>query len=184
MKKKSIDLFNQLEEQRAKLVELYNSMSPGQRAFNPQPDAWNLLQVMRHIVTAEKQSMILIKRRIGLNKKLAKTGMAATLRYLVLKIAMILPIKFKAPKIAEVHEEYPDFESMKQEWQEVRSEMKKILDETGEEQLESTVYIHPRAGLLNMNQALGFMTNHITHHLKQIRRIQNHPSFPSGEASK
>lgn len=180
MKKKSIDLFNRLEEQRAKLVDLYNSLSSEQRAFNPQPDAWNLLQVMRHIVTAEKQSMILIQRRITKQKELPAAGIGSKLSYLILKLAMILPIKFKAPKIAEVHEEVPDFESMKQEWQEVRSDMKKILDETDEELLETSVYIHPRAGRLNMNQALGFMINHITHHLKQIRRIQNHPSFPSG----
>ena len=178
---RQIRLFFKLEEQRSKFLNNYSHLTPEQLRFKPDPESWNLLQVMRHIVTAEKQSIILIQRRIGLNKKLTKTGLGATLRYLIMKIAFVLPIKFKAPKIAEVREENPDLDLMKEEWETIRSDLKQLLDETDEHVLASTVYKHPRAGLLNMNQALGFMTNHINHHLKQVGRIQNHPSFPSSE---
>lgn len=174
-------LFLQLEEQRSKFLDVYSRLTPLQLRFKPEPESWNLLQVLRHIVTAEKQSIIYIQRRIERNKKLTKAGLGSTLRYLILKIAMILPIKFKAPKIAEVREENQDLDLMKEEWVSIRTELKQILDETDENILASTVYKHPRAGLLNMNQALGFMKDHIEHHLKQVNRIQNHPSFPSSE---
>lgn len=176
---KQQQLFFQLEEQRSNLLDVYSQLTSEQLRFKPELESWNLLQVMRHIVTAEKQSIIYIQRRIGMNTKLTKAGMGSTLRYLILKFAFILPIKFKAPKIAEVHEPYPEIDLMKKEWESTRSELKQILDETDENVLASTVYKHPRAGLLNMNQALGFMKDHIKHHLKQVSRIQNHPSFPS-----
>lgn len=179
MKEKTTVLYNRLEAQRKKLEDMYNYLSPEQLAFKPQPNAWNLLQVMRHIVTAEKQSIIFIQRRIGLNKKLTKASLGSTLRYLILKVALILPIKFKAPKIAEVREENPNYDLMIEEWAAIRSELKQILGETDENVLATAVYKHPRAGLLNMDQALGFMRDHIKHHLKQVSRIQNHSSYPS-----
>ncbi len=178
MTEKTKQLFNRLEEQRNKLVESYNSLSPEQRAFKPQPDAWNLLQVMRHLVTAERQSLILMQRRITKRMELPKAGLGASIRYLILNLALYLPVKYKAPKIAEVKEEVPDFEKMKQEWADVRAKLKTLIDGTDQEILLSAVYIHPRAGRLNMNQALGFMIIHIDHHLKQIERIRSHPSFP------
>lgn len=95
-----------------------------------------------------------------------------------MKLAMNLPLKFKAPKIAEVHEERPDFEKMKEEWSSIRSEFSELISDTDAEILNAAVYKHPRAGLLSMNQALGFMINHIDHHKKQIKRIQQHPNFP------
>ncbi|MGF1670459.1 MAG: hypothetical protein ACFCU6_08425 [Balneolaceae bacterium] len=41
-----------------------------------------------------------------------------------------------------------------------------------------TVYKHPRAGFLNIKQALEFMESHIAHHQKQIDRIMKHAAFP------
>lgn len=178
MKEKALVLYNNLEAQREKLVNIYNSMSTEQLHFKPQPESWNLLQVMRHLVTAERQSLILIQRRITKRMELPKAGLGASIRYLILNLALYLPVKYKAPKIAEVKEEVPDFEKMKQEWANIRAEMKELIAGTDQEILLSAVYIHPRAGLLNMNQALGFMITHIDHHLKQVERIRSHPVFP------
>lgn len=183
MKQKTTRAFQKLETQRNEFVALFNSLTDEQRAFNPESESWNLLQVMRHIITAEKLSLAYIQRKISSKSNIPKTGIDSWFRYLILQFAFYLPLKFKAPKIAQVDETYPDFESMKTEWDQVRDGFKKLIDTTDSETLEKAIYRHPRAGLLNMNQAVEFMEIHISHHLKQIERIRSHPSFPGDTPS-
>ncbi|MEX2463394.1 MAG: DinB family protein [Balneolaceae bacterium] len=178
MKEKTTQLFNRLEEQRKELLAGYESLSPEQLAFKPEPGAWNHLQVLRHIITAERQSLAYIQRRISRGSELTKAGFNSWFRHKILQLALFLPLKFKAPKIAQVDEEYPDYESMKAEWDEVRAGYQELINMHDGEALAKTIYRHPRAGLLNMNQAIEFMETHISHHIKQIGRIKRHSLFP------
>lgn len=178
MKKKTLTVFKRLEAQRHAVIKFYNRLTPAQRQFSPGPGRWNLLQVMKHLVTAEKQSLSYIRRKLTNPKVIPHAGAGAFVRHQILKLALMLPLKFKAPKIARVKEEYPDFESLKTEWDNVRAEMKTLLDDCDDEMLSKAVYNHPRAGMLNVKQALEFFEIHTAHHQKQINRIMNHSSFP------
>ena len=180
MKKKCRKIFNRLETQRKENISQYRSLTIEQLRYNPGPGEWNLLQVLRHVVTAEKQSLILIQRSLNREESIAKTGIGSAVRHLLLKLALTLPMKFKAPKIAEVSEEYPDFEEMIDEWQQVREEIREIIEKYSEEMLGKEIYRHPRAGYLNMKQALEFMEIHTSHHQKQVGRIKkSQAGFPS-----
>lgn len=179
MKHKTFSVFTRIEAQKSEILLLYDGLSTEQLQFNPEPNQWNLLQVMRHLVTAEKQSMILIQRKLSKHQNIPKTGTGAFFRHLILRIALILPLKFKAPKIADVSEDYPDFESMVLEWAEVRSDMKELINSADGEVLSKALYIHPRAGALNIKQALEFIETHTSHHRKQLNRIMKHSAFPS-----
>lgn len=179
MKEKTLSVFTRLENQRRDIIKLYDTLSAKQLQFNPGLNEWNLLQVMRHLITAEKQSLIYIKRKIARHEDAPKTGLDSLLRHTLLKIALLLPIKFKAPKIAEVKEDYPDFEEMKSEWESIRNEMKNLIKESDDDILAKALYRHPRAGMLNIKQAIEFIKTHTAHHQKQISRIKNHPSFPA-----
>jgi len=178
MKEKTDKAFNRLEIQKKELIHHYGSLSEDQLCFNPGPGEWNLLQVMRHLVTAEKQSMNYIQRKMESAEQIPKTGTGSVFRFFILKLALILPIKYKAPKIAQVNEDYQDFELMKAEWDDIRDNMKKMIDQSDDQTLAKAVYKHPRAGFLNVKQAIEFMENHIVHHQKQIDRIIKNPSFP------
>lgn len=160
-----------LEKQKSSIIGEYKSLQPGQRKFRPGPDDWNLLQVLRHIVTAEQQSLLLIRHKIRHAENLPKAGTGARLRHLLLKIALWLPIKFKAPKIARMNEQNPDFDKIVSDWEEVRSDLQQIISDNSEDTLSKALYKHPRAGLLNMKQALEFFERHIDHHQKQIDRL-------------
>ncbi|MEX0662836.1 MAG: DinB family protein [Balneolaceae bacterium] len=178
MKEKTITVFTRLQNQREKIINTYNSLSENQLQFNPGPNDWNLLQVMQHLIIAEKQSLLYIQRKIARHEDVPKAGFGSVFRHTLLKIALMLPIKFKAPKIAEVKEEYPNFEEMKSEWDSIRNEMEHLIKNNDGTILAKALYKQPRAGLLNIKQALEFFEIHIAHHLKQIKRIKNHPSFP------
>jgi uncharacterized damage-inducible protein DinB len=178
MKQKTSRGFQKLETQKKEVISLYDSLSAEQRAFNPASDAWNLLQVLRHIVTSERLSLAYIQRKISSQSNIQKAGIGARVRSTLLKIALYLPIKFKAPKVAQVDETHPDYESMKSEWDQVRYGFQELIDSIDPETLAKAIYRHPRAGMLNMHQAVEFMETHISHHIKQMERIRSHSSFP------
>ena len=179
MKQKTEEAFNRLEKQRHKLQSFYKEFSGEQLKFKPDPGSWSMVQVLRHLVTAESQSLKLMKRKISRADELASVNVQARGRALLLKIALALPLKFKAPKIAEVQEEAPDFEKLLNEWTQVRNDFHALLSETGDENYAKTVYQHPRAGYLTLKQAIEFMEDHIRHHQKQIERIRGDKNFPA-----
>jgi len=178
MKKRTLKVFNRLEEQREKFLNLYRQQNTDQLQFRPEADSWNMLQVLRHIVTAESLSLAYINRKVSKADKLPEVDFMTKIRALLLKIALALPIKFKAPKIAEVKEEFPFYESTAEEWDKVRYELGELLKNADEEIFSKTIYKHPRAGYFTLKQTLDFMEDHIDHHLKQVDRIMKHPQFP------
>lgn len=178
MKEKALSKFRQLEGQRKEVMELYKTSSPAQLRFNPAPGQWNMLQVMKHIILAEKQSVMYIKRKIAKPENNLQAGIGSKFRHAILRIALFLPLKFKAPKIAEVSEKYPDFEEMKTEWDAIRDDLKSIIENSDHETLRRAIYRHPRAGMLNIKQALEFFEAHIKHHQKQVGRIRGSAEFP------
>ena len=171
MKQKTLAVFNQIDAQKSDILLLYDSLSPGKLQFKPGPDQWNLLQVLQHLITAEQQSLAYIQRKLKAHENIPKAGLGSSARHMLLKIALYLPIKFKAPKIADVHEENPDFEQMKSEWAGIRSELQTLLENSDSKMLAKALYRHPRAGMLNLKQALEFFESHIAHHQKQIDRL-------------
>lgn len=178
MNKASLSTFGKLERQKKDVISLYDSLSPGQLRFNPEPGKWNLLQVLRHLVTAEKQSLAYIERKLERHETVPKTGPDSAFRHLILRIALKLPVKYKAPKIAAVTEDYPDYETMKREWNVIRTRFQEIIENRDESVLSKALYRHPRAGLLNINQAMEFFFIHISHHQKQMKRIMASTGFP------
>jgi hypothetical protein len=176
LKKRTLTIFNRIEKQREKLLLLYDSLSTEQLQYRREPDTWNLLQILRHLITAEKQSFLYIKRKAARYKSAPEAGASAWFRHLLLRVALMLPVKYKAPEIADVKESVPDYEQMKLEWNEIRNEMREFIQSGDEELFTKALYRHPRAGLLNINQALEFIETHISHHQKQIQRIIRHHS--------
>ena len=179
MKKETLEIFERLEVQRRDIIATYNLLSTAQLQFHPNKNHWNLLQVMRHLVTAEILSLKYIERKIKNKDNVPKTGIGAASRNLILKAALHLPVKFKAPKVAEVKEKNPDLETMISEWDEVRSKFKELLEASDEETLKKALYKHPRAGMLNIKQAVEFIESHITHHRKQMEKIMLDAAYPS-----
>ncbi|MCC5914223.1 MAG: DinB family protein [Balneolaceae bacterium] len=178
MKKKSLTAFNQIEAQRSGIVSLYESLSPEQLKFKPAADHWNLLQVMKHLIIAEEKTLQYIRRKLEHHEKVRKAGFGATIRNLMLKVALALPLKFRAPAVAEVKEEHPDLSEMINEWNGIRKEFGEIIRQNSDEILSKELYLHPRAGKLSVIQALQFTQTHISHHQKQMKRIQDHKEFP------
>lgn len=179
MKNETLEIFDRLEVQRLEIISTYKLLNKAQLQYSPAPEHWNLLQVLRHLVTAEMLTLKYIERKIKDKDNVPKAGLSAAIRNLILKTALHLPIKFKAPKAAEVKEEHPDFETMISEWDEVRSKFKELIETSDDETLKKALYKHPRAGLLNIKQAMEFIETHVTHHRKQMKKIMLDDAYPT-----
>ena len=170
--------FEQLEVQRKKIVSRYDALTSDQLTFSPEPDHWNLLQVLDHIITSEKMSAIYIKRQLGGKKYPPPPGFKSSFRYALLKLAFKLPFRYKAPSIVDSTGKTPELSLLQESWTTIRQEFQTIIETTDEELLELGIYKHPRAGLLPMSKALDFLDFHIRHHQKQMDRITGHEQFP------
>lgn len=180
-KNQCLEIFDRLEKQRNEIFVLFDPLTDEQLHFSLGPEKWNLLQIALHVMTGEKLSVIYIKRKTGSNNETPQSGLRAKVRLFLLKVAFILPFKFKAPKITDATGKDPDYEQLKSDWQKVREDLKFLIEELDDKRLKSELFKHPRVGMLNMKQALEFMSTHADHHIKQVRMIMNYKEFPAGE---
>lgn len=173
MNKKIKQEFDALEKSR---IELFNKLDKLDASkMNKQPDAnsWSVVQVMDHLTLAERNSLLYMTKKLSVTNQFDKANFKTSVRLFLLKSALKLPVKWKAPKIvADAHND-KNYAEAKAAWIEVRNGIAAFLEKFPEEHLESELFKHPTAGKFTVVQALNFMHTHFGHHLPQINRINN-----------
>ena len=164
-------LFNALENQRADLLRLVNDISP-EAANKSRQGKWSIAQVLSHLIASEQLSILYLNKKILGIDIAPKTGIIEELKMIVLKISQRLPFKFKAPKVVvENTPVYEHVEQLAEAWNQTRADLKTVLEKFQDNQINRKVYKHPFAGMLNIQQALKFFQEHITHHTPQVKKL-------------
>lgn len=172
--------FNLIEGQRNELLGQVSRLSHQQQNFKPSPKEWSILQVLNHLVYAETNTVKYMTKKIQGIATAEKSGAYAKFRLLTLNMFLRSPLKFKAPKAAlPVQEDVYVFDNVKKQWDDVRLQFKKILDQLGNADADKLIFKHPISGKFNIYQTMSFLQEHIEHHRKQIKRIKSSPLFPS-----
>lgn len=177
-KKQCLDIFNSLENQRDNIFAELDLLTNEQRQFSPGPGKWNCLQILLHLKTAEKFSVIYMKKKTSSGGELPSAGFMSWLRLLALKIAFRIPYKFKAPTFIDTTGKEPEYETLKSDWNNIRIDLRGLIKNLDERILRGEIFKQPTVGRMNMKHALEFMQSHTAHHRQQIFRILNHRSFP------
>ena len=159
----------------AKVIALLNDM--GQYPDDllnkiPADKGWSAIQTMHHLILVEEQSMAYLRKKLSFNPVLGTAGWLAGLKMMLLKISMISPFKFKAPK-ATAGEYIPvrdSLEAVKSRWQKIRQEWEDFFADLPDEWINKAVYRHPRVGLINWIQTIDFLSSHFDRHRRQITR--------------
>lgn len=164
-------LFQALEDQRLALLQSVSQI-PKDR-LNRHPDGkWSVNQIIGHLISAERLSVSYLNKKIQGIEVARNTGLVEELKMAALKISQRLPLKFKAPRV--VVENTPaetDFKKLEEEWTHVRVELKLVLERVEDRHIKRKIYRHVRAGMLNIQQALQFLKEHVGHHAPQIRNL-------------
>lgn len=165
-------LFLQLEQQRANILNLTQVINDSQWTQRPAPGSWAMSEILSHVLTAEKLSILYMKKKSLGIATLKQTGWREQLKISLLIVSQRLPgLKYKAPQqIEQQTPAYPSQRALTEAWDEVRITLRELLESLPPEHLSKMIYKHPFAGYLNATQAMVFFREHLNHHKPQIVR--------------
>ncbi len=168
-------LLVELETQREKIIESVRNLTEEQLNSPLAPGKWSASQILSHLIAAERLSLQYLQKKIqGINEAV-DSGLWEEVKINLLKISQRLPgLKFKAPqRVLENTASYRDMATIQREWDNLRSELKSLLETIQDQHINRTVYRHPLAGYLNIKHCLIFFREHAIHHTPQIKKLAN-----------
>ena len=168
-------LFDEIESQREKTLLAVKHLSAEQINRVPAPGKWSIAQILSHLITAERLSLMYINKKIQGIAEAEDSGAWEEIKMGLLKISQRWPgLKFRAPqKVVEHTTFYQDLPTIGQEWDKVRKELSALFETIPDQYVNRKIYRHVRAGYLNARHALIFFREHITHHVPQIKKLAN-----------
>lgn len=166
-------LIDQLESQREGILEDIRGFTTEKLTRTPSPGKWSIAEILSHIITAERMSLLYMQKKIQGISETKDSGLMEEAKMVVLKISQRLPgLKFKAPKrVIENTAQYAELSTIIAAWTQVRQELRLLLDQIPDSLLRRLVYKHPLAGYLNVKQALQFFYEHVYHHTPQLKKL-------------
>lgn len=168
-KQKLLDLFDQMEADRQEMLDRIKHIDHDSLERKPHAEAWSVSEIFVHMVVAEKGALNYMKKKIEVKNHSKVSG--GTGRYALLISALKAPaLKFKAPKIVANVGSGVKFSDALQQWNEVRSELRKEYENLDEEWVMHDLFKHPAAGKFDLIRAVKFMRVHAKRHIGQIHR--------------
>lgn len=163
--------FDKLEQQRQLVAGLIKDL-PENVYTASASGKWSIAQIMAHLLTSETLTVGYMKKKsLGIDK-LRDSGLRHVLTLQLLKVSQRGPFRFTAPKIVVENTPKPlPPEEAIECWDKSRSELQQFLETISDKHSRRLIYKHPIAGMLDGEQALRFMYEHVNHHLPQIKRL-------------
>lgn len=173
MNKRLLHYYTSLENDRQKLLKELSGVPDQRFNTNPLPGKWSIGQILTHIITSERLTLLYMRKKsLGIDL-VDNSGWIESFKMLFLEISQRLPfLKFKAPGVVVEHTpEALSYAEVVHQWDRVREQLKKFLEEIDEKNVRKKIYKHPVVGRLDASQAIRFCGEHIRHHLPQIRKL-------------
>lgn len=165
--------FDKLERQRLQIVDQVSKLSEEAFNFSP-PGKWSVAQILTHLLTSERLSVGYMKKKSLGIEKLKDSGVKHAVVSVMLKISQRIPVRYKAPNVIMGNTPQAlSIEELTTRWNKSRSELKEFLESIREDHSRRLIFKHPVGGMLNTEQAVKFMYEHVNHHLPQINRLLN-----------
>lgn len=164
--------FQQLEEARRQITALAASCTEHQLYFKPDSDKWSVVQVLTHLMSTEQDVQAYMRKKLSQPHLLANSGLKSWFRAQLVSLALRHRKKIKAPAAVRPPADNLTFEQVQEQWTIGRNQLSQLLQTWPDELADKEVFRHPLAGMFNLHQTLGFMREHVLHHIPQIRRLQ------------
>lgn len=173
MNPKLLKLFNKIENQKDHVFNMIKDLSPEQLNQSPGKGKWSISHIVSHLIVAERLSVQYMQKKIQGVESTKDSGLREEIKMAVLKISQRIDgLKFRAPKYVMDHTVvYSDIDTMKEEWTKTREDFRQLLEKVEDKHIHRLIYKHAVAGYLNVQHAVMFFREHVTHHTPQIKRI-------------
>lgn len=168
--------YERLIETKKKFIDRVNGKTIEQQNFKPSDSAWNMIEVMDHILVSESRILEYLKKnppheteyKVNLKSKLAYKALAVFYKSAG-KVKM--PIKGLGPLGLE-------WDALLEKSSTNDIYLKTILDDFPNEKINHSVFKHPVSGAMTLENTIDFFTNHFLHHFHQLNRIEKHSDYP------
>jgi uncharacterized damage-inducible protein DinB len=135
---------------------------------------WSIAQVLEHILFSEEGTLGYMKKKTSSGwEQLDETSDAeiAAGRLLVKRLSG--ENRLQAPSVLPQPGNEASWESLLSRWSQVRISFQQFIEDSDPQFSNKLIFRQPAAGMLNLNQALQFLAQHIQHHYMQIDRIKS-----------
>lgn len=171
----SKDLINKLDDLKSTYNQLLSEakgLTEEQLNFKPNENDWSIGQVLYHCWLAIDLAFQYVDKKLKEGNNTKQVGFENFVRFILLKIALISPFKFKAPRIVRdnlvqktTYKELQDLSAASFE------RIKVLLENYPEELKNAEIFKHPVIGWVTISQTLEFLKDHTLHHKMQIENV-------------
>jgi hypothetical protein len=139
-------------------------------ATRPGPDRWSILEIVEHLVIAERDVFRGFPEIMEL--KARRRGFKARFAYVVVMLVLRAGIPVKVPSRAMVPRGERSLDELRGEWDENFRRLRDYAAGLDREGVQRAVFRHPVAGPITLAQALRLDRVHLARHARQIRRLR------------
>ena len=174
MDEKLIKSFDRLEKIRIRLIKNLEHYSEEQLNYRPYnlkvlKNQWSLIQIVFHLVIWENVSIKYMQHKLIFPDTLETPGFSTFFKISLLKIGLLLRVKYSTPKFLVIPPVHPKFHDVCSTWEQSRAMLKRLIEKTPDDILKKGIFQYPPASILNMQQTLEFMQAHLKHQIRQIK---------------
>lgn len=171
MKQNIIDKLEELEESTNQLLADLAYISKDKLSEKSEK-SWSLLQVLSHLNSAEKASLLYMKKKVQAGDEMGTIGLMNNLKMKLTNMALATSLKWKAPSYIANPKEPESLKEIKTIWMKTRADIMNFVNDYPDKYLDKLVYKHPMGGRQDLSNAIDSFIYHQKHHLHQINRIK------------
>lgn len=160
--------FAKAEVERRALLDKLEHVPASVLERQPGPAAWSVAQIIAHLALAEARSLDYLEHKLRSGDHVPVDATSGS-RLLLLRAALRLPLRFKAPAVVATLPPC-SFSEARRSWNEVRSRMAATYAALPPEAATHGLFKHPTTGRFDTVQGMAFMRDHVRHHRAQILR--------------
>lgn len=163
------EALDRLDRERRGLLERLAALAPAELARPPGPQRWSLIQVLQHLVLAERQVLQNLPDLADLVPRKQYP------HHFISYVAVLLVLKWEIPVPVPSSEMVPDgntnLTQVREQWDRNIGWLKSHVAGLHPETAQQAVFKHPVCGPLTISQALYLDRLHLAVHIRQINRI-------------
>lgn len=164
--------FQILEEKRVQFLRDLTERGAEEISFHPGAGVWSMMDVCHHLLLSEQYTLQYMRKKIQGFEPDLSVGLIQKIKFFLFDVGVRIPTRWKIPS-QKVAPGFPgEFPALVKNWDLLRSDLERFLEQLNPGMLRFPIYKHPIAGRLNIRQTLRFLDGHFAHHMWQIKRIE------------
>lgn len=166
--------FDALEQEKKLFTTMLKHHTVEQLNFKSAPGEWTMLEVVQHLMIAERGWLRQVERG-----QFGTVTWISTLKMSIIRGLSARGFRARLPKNPAPPAETLDLEQVTTRWDAIRADWRDRLDQMDATAFARATIKHPFSGVIALGQAMEFMVTHVVHHRKQLERIRRAPGFPT-----